>query len=66
MICTSRYFSTFCVIGNVSVDYDFSRLGDKILNFTIFPAFNVMPVKGYDTNSALAFKKIGGNQELFD
>ena len=34
------------------------------LNFTIFPAFNVMPVKGYDTNSVLTFKKIGGNQEL--
>ena len=23
-----------------------------------------MPVKGYDTNCVLTFKKIGGNQEL--
>ena len=49
---------------NVLVDYDFSRLGDEILNFTIFPAFSVMPVKGSNTNSVLTFKKIGGNQEL--
>ena len=64
IICPSRYSWTFCITGNVLVDYDFSRLGDEILNFTIFPAFNLMPVKGYDTNSALTFKRIGGNYEL--
>ena len=41
-----------------------SCLVDEILNFTIFTALNLMPVKGYDTNSVLTFKKIGGNQEL--
>ena len=64
IICPCRYPSTFCTTGNVLVDYDFSCLVDEILNFTIFTAFNLMPVKGYDTNSVLTFKKIGGNQEL--
>ena len=57
IICPSRYSWTFCIIGNVLVDYDFSRLGDEILNFTIFPAFNVIPVKGYDTIS-VTFKDV--------
>ena len=57
IICPSRYSWTFCIIGNVLVDYDFSRLGDEILNFTIFPAFNVMSVNGYDTNS-VTFKDV--------
>ena len=57
IICPSRYPWTFCIIWNILVDYDFSRLGDEILNFAIFPAFNVMPVKGYDTNS-VTFKDV--------
>ena len=35
-----------------------SCLVDETLNFTIFTAFIALPVKGYDTNSVLTFKKL--------
>ena len=53
IICPSKYPSTLCTTGNTSVDYDFSHLGDAIMNFTIFMPFNLMLVKRCDTK----FKK---------